>query len=279
MLCELEKYNLYTDLQYKYSVFIYDDMSVQMENMDWGFINYTFGIERKINNIILYYSLGNTHRHPTRNDMFSGLDYLDPLYYNKMKSESVIDNEWGIRYFNNNFNLNTNIYYMKFGNEITLNGQIGPTGLLLHDNVDNSFRSGLEIDFRWKLGKFNLVNNSSFSYNKIKEGDIEFEHVLTPNVLINQDIFYTIKKYTFRLSARYQGESYLDFANEHKLPEYFNLDASVKAIFDNIELSLFVNNLTNRNYYTNGIMDMDGKTPLYFVQASINWFVNLKIKF
>jgi len=280
MIYNFKGFNLFQDYQYRFSNFTYKG-DVNINQFNWNFFNPTIGIEKSFNKLIFYYSIGQTHREPTRNDIFMGMDnlYADSLgigIYNNMKTESVLDNELGIRYLGTNLILNINYYYMKFKDEITLNGYFGPTGLLLHTNVDNSFRSGLESDIKYKIGKLELINNSSFSYNKIKVGENEFNPVLTPNIIINQDILYKFKRVTICLNSRYQSESYIDLTNQYKLDDFFILNLNFKMLLTRrIELNLFINNITNKDIYTNGLMAFDG-TPLYFRQSGTNYFVNLK---
>jgi len=271
-------FNIFQDYQYRVSTFKYSG-DVKMDDFNWNFFNPTIGIEKNIGKTTLYYSIGETHREPTRNDIFMGMDNLyDKSAYIKMKPESVIDNELGVRYLNNTFSLNTNLYYMKFKDEITLTGYFGPTGLLLHSNVDNSFRSGLEIDTKWRNENFELANNSCISYNKIKVGGHEYDPVLTPNIVINQDISYKFKRFIFGLNGRYQGKSYINLSNQYKLDDFFCLNGRLKTIVGKIEIDLFVNNIANKNFYTNGLISMDDK-PLYFIQSGINYFLNFKLKF
>jgi iron complex outermembrane receptor protein len=271
-------FNIFQDYQYRFNTFRYSG-DVKMDNFNWNFFNPTIGIEKNIGKTTLYYSIGKTHREPTRNDIFMGMDNLyDESLYIKMKPESVIDNELGVRYLNNKFAINVNLYYMKFTDEITLTGYFGPTGLLLHSNVDNSFRSGIEVDMKWKIGNFILANNSSVSNNKVKVEDKEFNPVLTPNMIINQDVSYKFGRFLLGVNGRYQGESYIDLANQYKLDDFFCLNGNFKVLLGRlIEIDLFVNNITNKKFYTNGLISMDG-TPLYFRQSGINYFLNFKLK-
>jgi len=279
MVYNFKGFNIFQDYQFRNSIFRYEG-DIEMDNFNWGFFNPTVGIEKSFGANTLYYSIGKTHREPTRNDIFMGMDNLyDESSYLKMKPESVIDNELGYRYSSNKSKINVNLYYMKFKDEITLNGYFGPTGLLLHSNVDNSFRSGLEFDGRYKIGKFEIYNSSSFSYNKIKVDTEEYNPVLTPNVIVNQGVLYKFNKSSIHFTGRYQGESYIDLENNHKLEDFFSLNAGVNfRLTKRLELDVFVNNITNKGFYTNGLISFEGD-PLYFRQASINCFANLKYNF
>ncbi|WP_315819117.1 TonB-dependent receptor domain-containing protein [Paraflavitalea speifideaquila] len=80
------------------------------------------------------------------------------------------------------------------------------------------------------------------------------------------------------IGFRYQGRSYIDYANTTKLPDYFivNMDASWQLR----KFTLFgvVNNITNRVYYTNGLITASG-APGYFIQAPVNFYVGVRWRF
>ena len=98
-------------------------------------------------------------------------------------------------------------------------------------------------------------------------------------MIINQDVSYRYGRFVIGLNGRYQGESYIDLRNQFKLDDFFCLNGTLKVSLGKlIEIDLFVNNITNKKFYTNGLMSMDG-TPLYFRQSGISYFLNFKLKF
>ena len=77
-----------------------------------------------------------------------------------------------------------------------LNGKFGPNSLALTDNVEQSFRNGIELTLLYKLNKnFKLTNNYSFNYSRIIEQKEKFSPILTPPIIINQEIIYTKDKF------------------------------------------------------------------------------------
>ncbi|WP_315819118.1 TonB-dependent receptor [Paraflavitalea speifideaquila] len=163
-------------MQYRYSSFTYTGTE-GMPGQYWNFLNSTLGIGYRLNNNIrFYYSIGQTHREPTRNDLLMGNDDLmrdgsGELLFNPVKAERVIDQELGAKYITRSVYVSANLYYMRFRNEITLNGQIGPTGVPLHSSAALSYRSGAELDAVWRLPNgIEFRNQSSVSMNRIKEG-------------------------------------------------------------------------------------------------------------
>lgn len=234
--------------------------------------------------MLLYYNVGMAGREPTRNDIFMGEDDLladangNPLI-SSTTPEHVIDQEFGFRWQSNKISLNANVYFMNFDNEIVLNGNFGSNGLALTEKVEQSIRTGFEIDFAYKINPyFALKNNSSFNYSRIKEQSIIFIPILTPQFIVNQDIIYSVKNFTTTLSGRYQSRSYIDFANIEIIKGYFLLNARVDYQWEKFIFGIFGNNLTNAKYFNYGYVDFDGSKK-YFVQSGINFYGSIIYSF
>ncbi len=277
------RFHFYGDVQYRYTQFDYDG-SVAFDKLQWNFVNPKVGVVFDVNtNWNVYYSFGRSGREPTRNDIFNGEDDLlqdenGLAIINTTKAEYVNDHEFGVRYENKNIQFSVNGYYMDFSNELVLNGNYGPNGLALHGNVDQSFRSGVELDAQVQLGKgIFAFNQSAFSNNKIKEEGVEFEPILTPEVMINQGIGYQTQSLRTQLSLRYQSEAFIDFANDYTAPAFYTLDWQGVYSFKKMDVTLSVYNITNQEIISNGYVNWDG-TPLYFVQAPLNFNIGLTWK-
>jgi iron complex outermembrane receptor protein len=276
--------HFFADIQYRYATFNYQG-GTDLEPLNWQFLNPKGGISFSINpKALFYYSLGSTGREPTRNDMFGGNDDLladslgNSIVFNT-NPEYVLNHELGFRYQAEKLYLNLNLYYMDFKNEIVLDGNFGPNGLALTNNVEQSFRMGVELTLNYRLSKhFTLVNNSSFNYSRIKEQNEVFSPILTPALIINQEIIFEHNAFTFALSGRYQQGAFIDFANENSLNSYFLLDARMSYTIKGFQLSIFANNITNATYFNNGYVDFDG-TNKYFAQAPANVYAALKYTF
>jgi iron complex outermembrane receptor protein len=276
--------NLFADVQYRYASFDYKG-SVPFNKLNWQFLNPKAGVSADVSaHTNVYYSIGRTGREPTRNDMFGGNDDLTAdsagaaMLYSK-DAEYVTDHELGVRLNSGGLNLQFNGYYMQFKNEIVLNGKIGPNGLLLTDNVKSSYRTGLELSATYHLCKyFILTNNSSFNYSRIKEQSTTFKPILTPALIINQEIAYERNHLGVAVSGRYQAKSFVDFANDVSLDNYVLLNARAHYTLQHYDVSVFVNNITNAKYFNNGYVEGDG-TRKYFVQAPTNFYVALKYSF
>ncbi|MER2999253.1 TonB-dependent receptor [Pontibacter populi] len=277
----LNKLLFYADLQYRASSFDYLG-STKFDKLTWQFLNPKAGISYAVNpNTVAYYSIGMTGREPTRNDIFGGADDLPAdesgeAILASTSPEYVVDQELGIRHSTDKVKLSANLFYMDFKDEIILNGNYGPNGLALTSKVDNSIRAGIELAGSYSLtDKINTSHTSSFTHSRIKEQGITFHPLLTPAVILNQEIAYTTARFSTGLGARYQSKSYIDFANSAVVEDYILLNARASMKLNKWEISLHLNNLTNTRYYNNGYVDYDGTKKL-FVQAPTNIFVAVK---
>jgi len=280
----INKLTLFADIQSRYASFDYHG-DVPLNKMDWHFINPKAGLSFEVNNhSTLYYSIGRTGREPTRNDMFGGndnllADILGHAIVSVNTPEYVVDQELGLRHQLGKINLNLNFYYMSFKNEIVLNGQLGPNGLALTNEVDRSYRTGVELSINYKVNdNIRLINNSSYNYSRIKEQTQSFTPILTPPVIINQEVTYSRKNFLIGLSARYQDRSFINFANTAQVNQYTILNARVQYDINGFQLGVFVNNITNAKYFNNGYVDGDG-TKKYFVQSPTNFYTSVKYTF
>jgi iron complex outermembrane receptor protein len=275
---------LFADIQYRYSSFDYKG-TVTLDKTQWHFINPKAGLSVEVKqNSVIYYSIGSTGREPTRNDMFGGnddllADSLGNAIVSIKTPEYVVNQELGFRHQSSKLNFNLNLYYMDFKNEIVLDGKFGPNGLALTNKVEQSFRTGVELSVTYKISKsFSLINNSSFNYSRIKEQKEVFTPILTPPLIINQEAVYFYKGFSVAVSVRYQDKSFIDFANTSTVKSYFLVNGRVSYDIKGFQFCVFVNNITNSNYFNNGYVDFDGSKK-YFVQAPTNFYASIKYSF
>ena len=278
---QLNKLTFFSDIQYRYTEFRYGG-SVNMPILNWQFFNPRLGLSAAINpDLVAYYSVGRTGREPTRNDLFGGNDDLladsagNPLLMIN-SAESVVDQELGVRGRWQQWQWSLNAYYMSFNNEIVLNGKFGPNGLALTNKVDNSYRAGLELFARYQLNRqLSFTNQSSFNHSRIQEKSIHFTPILTPALVINQEVQYNLGAWVFALTGRYQSRAYMDFANSALLSSYFLFNARAGFTVKNWTCSVFANNLTNAKYFNYGYVDFDGSRK-YFVQAPMHLVTSIR---
>lgn len=290
---------LYGDLQvrnvtYKANVLNVDD--------SFMFFNPKAGLTFKFNNYnSLYASYARANREPNRTDYENG----------SPKAESLNDFELGWRINKDGFNINTNLYYMSYKDQLVLTGELDLVGSPIRKNVGESYRLGLEVDARVKLSKmFNIQPNVAISMNKNKNYYAQWNGVLrdfgntnisfSPSVVAGNAFNFTpIKNLQISLLSKFVGEQYMSNidSDASKLDSYFTSDFNVtyeikpNKIFKSIVLSGLVNNIFNEKYVSNGyyynyednwtnpsaIQTIEGAG--YYPQATINFLLGATFKF
>jgi iron complex outermembrane recepter protein len=276
------KLRAFADIQNRNVIFKYHG-SVPLAPQKWSFLNPKAGFSYALRpDAVLYYSIGSTGREPTRNDLFGGNDDLlsdslgNALVY-ITQPEFVLDHELGLRRTWPQLQLDANLFYMSFRNEIVLNGKFGPNGLALTNRVDKSYRTGVELSLNYTpLPYLSFTQHASYQYSRIEEQETAFSPILTPRFIYNQEVAFKAKNaFTAAVQARYQSGAYLDFANSAELSDYLIFGARLDYQWRHIQMSLHAENLSNREYYNNGYVDFDGIRK-YFVQMPLNYFLSFR---
>lgn len=278
---KLNQFTFYGDVQYRFSTFGYHDITndFDLKRKEWNFLNWSFGSTFNMTDKVhLYFGLGKNHREPTRTDLFGGMDeYIEELAVDVVPEE-VLDFEVGTKIYGNNVSWNLNVFYMDFTNEIVLNGQVGPNSIVIHSNVAESYRRGIESDLKISFGKWKLLNVLSLADNVIIQDDTRFNHVLSPSFISVTDVVYNLEKHTLGTSLRYNGESFIDLSNEHKLPSYYTINFYYSVKINKFDIGIDLNNVLNKLYYAYGNIGFDGNAS-YFQQVGINGLLKIKYKF
>ncbi len=270
---------------------------------DWTFFNPKVGITYQLNGpISLFWSFGRSGREPTRADILgstvvSAFNLDAVLDENSVKAEYVNDMELGLNISTSKLQAQANFFYMDFSDEIAPTGEFIPEGFVqLRQNIADSYRTGLEIDWLWQpLDDLAIGGQATFMQSEIKAfapgGATEIfrnvEPILSPEWLINAHADYKVNQYfSVGLSARYVGESFLELTNRADLtmPDFMVLNAQLGVNWKAHQLVVQVNNLFDTQYFTNGApvdVDFDGTIdgPGYLVQAPASVFATLKLSF
>lgn len=252
---------------------------MQVLNIDekFDFFNPKVGLNWQINdNNRIYTSITVAHKEPTRNN------YTDGLFLEHPRAERLTDWELGYVFKNNALNLGVNAYYMKYKDQLVLNGKLNEIGEAMAENVPESYRMGLELMagyqftpwLRWDV-------NATLSRNKIKDyvgyvSDYDADTwddmwtqtaiecgtttiAFSPSMIGNSVIAVDYKGFTAQLQSQWVSRQYLDnferkddsldayFVNHLHLSYAFSLP-HVKRII--VGVSIY--NLFNEKYETNG---------------------------
>lgn len=264
------------NLQYRHADFSYDG-DVPFERVNWDFFNWSAHLRWDFSRgQSLYLSATSTHREPTRTDMFGGEENLVDVV--TTQAESVIDYEFGYNVLLDKLQANINLYYMDFANELILNGQVGTNGLPIRVNSAKSYRTGVELSLTYKpVEKLSLINNTSWSANKVRLEDEVLNHVMSPSLMVNQEVACDFGACDVGMDMKYRSGVFFDLPNQYKIEGAVKFGAYVQYTFGNVILGAHLNNIFDTHSFSYGMMGASG--PLYFVDPARNFFIDMRVLF
>ena len=286
----LKSLRLYADVQYRHIDFkINGDNDkwdwtaspehLQVLNVDekFDFFNPKVGLSYDFNkHNTAYASFSVAQKEPTRNN------YTDGLFTVRPKAEKLFDWEAGYTFSNDRFTAGVNFYYMKYTDQLVLNGKLNEIGEAMAENVPDSYRMGVELQagvkitdwLRWDL-------NGTFSRNRIKDyvgyvsnyeastwNDLYTQTAvkkgnttiaMSPSFIGNSVIEFNLKGFSAQFTSQYVSRQYLDnFENkEDSLDPYFVSHLNLAYTFKlphvkAITVGCSIYNIFNEKYETNG---------------------------
>lgn len=281
---------LYADMQYRHIGFkINGDNDkwdwtaspehLQVLNVDekFDFFNPKVGLIYDFNkHNTAYASFSVAQKEPTRNN------YTDGLFTVRPKAEKLFDWEAGYTFSSDRFTAGVNFYYMKYKDQLVLNGKLNEIGEAMAENVPDSYRMGVELQagvkitewLRWDL-------NGTFSRNRIKDyvgyvsnyeastwNDLYTQTAvekgnttiaMSPSFIGNSVIAFNLKGFSAQFTSQYVSRQYLDnFENkEDSLDPYFVSHLNLAYTFKlphvkAITVGCTVYNIFNEKYENNG---------------------------
>lgn len=258
-----KQWSLYADLQYRTVGYQANGEETGLVDDTFNFFNPKAGLTFDLNrNNNFYFSYAVANREPNRNDYEGG----------NPKPERLEDYELGWRYVSSSMQVNTNMYYMQYQDQLVLTGALNDVGAPLRENVGDSYRLGLEIDANISLGdKFALRPNAALSINKnrnfVFERDGELEELgntniaYSPNVVLGNIFVYSPNtNFQMSLLSKYVGKQYMGNIDSDTsvLDAYsqtdFNIQYELKCngFLKSIVFSALVNNIFNAKFESNG---------------------------
>jgi len=285
--------NIYGDLQVRridYSILgknnVWDWLAGEMQYLNvhdiFNFFNPKAGIYYQFTpKNVLYGSVAVAHREPNWDN------YTDAGTNEVPRPERLTDYELGYQFNTGNWAFSANLYYMKYKDQLVLNGKINAIGEALTSNVPDSYRTGIELTAGARIVPCLEWNgNLTLSRNKIKnyteyvpvydsDGNAEPEQqagyygttdiAFSPCVVANSLFTFKYKSFTARFHSNYVGKQYLDNTGQTDANETDTRkkERSIDAYFVNnlrlsydfgkrVSVNLSINNLFNEQYETNG---------------------------
>jgi len=285
--------NIYGDLQVRhidYSIRgqndVWDWTAGRMQDLDvhdiFNFFNPKAGLYYRLNpRSVLYGSVAVAHREPNWDN------YTDAGTNEVPRPERLTDYELGYQYNTGNWAFSANLYYMKYKDQLVLNGKINTIGEALTSNVPDSYRTGIELTARVHIipclewnGNLTLSQNKIKNYTEyvpVYDSDGNAEPVqqadyygttniaFSPDFIANSLFTFKYKSFTAGFHSNYVGRQYMDNTGQTDINETDTRkkERSIDAYFVNnlrlgydfgkrLSVNLSINNLFNEKYETNG---------------------------
>lgn len=297
-----DKWSLFADMQYRKVRYVADGEDTGDVDDNFDFFNPKAGVTYVMNaNNSLYLSYARANREPNRTDYENG----------NPKPETLNDFELGWRHSTPKFKLNTNLYYMRYQDQLVLTGEISDVGAPIRANSGDSYRLGLEVDATVAIGNKLLIRpNVALSTNKNvdfyfqRDGSLQdlgnTNIAFSPQVVAgNMFTYLPTTNLQLSLLSKFVGEQYMGNidSDESKLDSYFLNDININytipfnKIFDSIVISALVNNVFDVKYISNGYFytyddnwsDPSSVTTIetagYYPQAGINFLTGVTLNY
>ena len=269
----------------------------------FGFFNPKFGLTwtaAQEPNLLSewYMSYAVAHREPNRTDYENG----------SPKPETLRDVEWGYRWATPEIQVQSNLFYMHYTDQLVLTGAIDEVGAPIRANVGRSYRAGWETQVNWSpntqwswQSSLSLSRHRNQSYREAWNGGVRTLNdtpiALSPEVVASSIWVWTPDPRTrIQLAAQHVGQQYLGNTKSEVglLPAYTQWDLVASKTFTpaygpKTTLSAMINNLLNRDLVTNGYYytyDDTWSTPGavttvegagFYPQAGRNFLVGLEM--
>ncbi len=317
---------LFADLQYRYVDYRADGVNDNYINAEIGmqpidvdkqyhFFNphlgasYTFAERHN-----LYFSFAIAQKEPTRSDFTDR--YMFAAEGGYPSAERLYDYELGYTYTAPRIALGINLYYMLYKDQLVPTGRINDGYDSINDNVDRSYRRGVELTASWKTTPWlTIAANATFSQNRIENythrvvdyalsgnvagayGYREVEMGTTrlaysPKSIVSWSFDLHHKGFRALLRTQYVSRQYFtNYENRNmQLDAYCVTDLNLSYTLRtraarSVTFGLLVNNLFNTEYESNGYGWSDAYEGVqsdyayYFPQAPTNVLANITVKF
>lgn len=276
MNCDFSKrLSLYADMQLRgvhYTIEGEDDDNMALHfDEHYLFFNPKAGVNWTTGRNRLYAVAGVSHREPARADIKENVKHAAGAV--PIRAEAMLDIELGYQHTAHRWSASANGYAMLYKDQLTPMGQLNSGGYALMENVDKSYRLGVELMGGCRLTKWmQLDANLTLSSNKIIDytfADFEsgVDSVATdrtantdlsfsPNVVgAAVATFEPWKNAKLQLIGKYVGAMYCDNTSREAVRQDAYFVANVKASYSwdllrggKLTAELLVNNIFNNMY-------------------------------
>lgn len=272
-----DKVNMFADLQVRYINYKLNGMGDEFDSLDYKthylFVNPKLGVNYQATPEHRIYAVaGMVGREPTRSDI---KDALENGSEEMPQAEHMIDIETGYSFRKSNVYVQTNLYAMLYKDQLTPSGDLSSSGYALMENVDKSYRIGIELSVGYTpIHWFSIDGNITLSRNKIlnytftdfEDGDMELQtYTKTTDLSFSPSVvsaglltFRPTKNIKLQIIGKYVGKQYSDNTSRevYAIKPYYLLNFRASYTWrlkdgHKIELQGLLNNITNHKYRLN----------------------------
>ncbi len=298
-------WNLFYDLQYRkvnYNINGFRNNPGLIINNDFNFFNPKAGISFNKNKWNGYFSFAVAQKEPNRDDFEAGINQ-------QPKPERLYDWEAGAELVKLKWNFAATVFYMKYKDQLVLNGKINDVGAYSRTNIPKSYRAGIELQGTIKFNSWiNATSNIAISKNKVlnftefiddyDNGGQKTNNYTTSDIAYSPTVvaggslnFISCKNFEISLPFKSVSKQYLDNTSDEsrKLNGFFVQDFRTIYTLKNkkkreINFILQVNNLLGEKYEPNGYTfsyiysGTQTTENYYFPIAGRNYMVSVNVK-
>ncbi len=296
-------WNAYFDVQFRtvgYRMLGTADKFLTLDSDNsYSFFNPKFGLTHQVSEKSkVYGSVSAGSKEPSRQDFVDNAAAAP-------RPEYLQDYEFGYERSGLRYGLQLNGYFMNYQDQLVLTGAVNSTGDAIRQNVDASYRLGVEASLNYQISKrLSWNGNVTLSQNRIrqfKEVVIDYDtydqaiihHTNTdiafsPSVIYGSTLTYTAGAFEGSILRKYVGKQYLDNTSDdaRSLAAYNTHDIRLKyTLKKGPVFTLLLNNVLNEMYSSNGYTysyRYGGATTtenFYYPQAGFNFLLGASIRF
>jgi iron complex outermembrane recepter protein len=243
------------------------------QSVEHLFFNPKIGLSYTLSNVWNVYGyFGVAHREPNRDDYTQSSPDARP------KPERLMNVEAGVKMTKERAGFAANLFYMRYQDQLVLDGRINDVGAYIRTNVPNSYRAGVELEttVQWnawfsaeanltvaahRINTFNeyIDNWDTYGQETVvhRQTNLAFSPAMMGRVALTAQLIKSNRgrALSATLIGKYVGKQYLDnTSNEQaQLPGYLVNDLRLNATLGKqVRIILSINNLLDATYASNG---------------------------
>ncbi|MBK7635177.1 MAG: TonB-dependent receptor [Saprospiraceae bacterium] len=303
------KFQIHADVQWRNINYSISGIDNDLRKIDAKyndiFINPKLGLSYQLNpKSMLYTSYAYGQREPSRSD------FIDQIFLVLPKPEKLHNIESGFRSKSSKLEMEHNIYYMKYKDQLVLTGEINDVGAPIRINVPDSYRLGWESSITYALSQRMAIHtNFTISRNKIRSFEevipdytVDFER----KTILHEDTdisfspsftgaFQILYKPGWDLEAEFSSKfvsaQYLDNTSNQgrHIPAYHFQNVRIAKEFhskfwNRCTATIMINNILNNQFVSNGytysyIYEKPITENFYYPQAGVHFLSGIQLGF